>query len=866
MSANARAPEIPAASILVVEASRTQAEHLCLLLEEAGYRVDLAGDGAAALAAMARRRPAAVISDIVMPGMDGYALCRAIKADPELRDIPVVLVTDLSSPHDIFRSLACGADNFIRKPYDEAVLLSRLRHILANRELRRTVRLQAGVEVELAGQRHFITAERQQILDLLVSSYEEAVQLHEALLAEKRQLGERVAQRTAELRAEIAERERAEQALRTAYAALAQQADGRERTNEALRASERRYRALVEASGTIIWRADPLGLVQEVHGWEALTGQPDAAMRGLGWLDALHPEDRERVKDAWTAARAEARPLQEEFRVRTRGGEGWHWTLSHGVPVFDEQKRLVEWVGVVEDITRRRRADEDLRRTQAFLDQVIENVPVSVFVKDASELRFMLMNRAAKNMLGLQCEEAIGKNDYDFFPKEQADFFIKCDRQVLDSGEILIVKEEPLDTSHHGRRQLRTTKVRMVDESGRPNFLLCLSEDITERLSVEDQLRQAQKMEAVGKLTGGVAHDFNNLLGIVIGNLDLLREQATIKPDTAEILDEALDAALRGADLTRRLLAFARRQPLQSRQTDVNTLIAGTAKLLARTLGASVEVRLSLAANLGAVLIDPAQLEAALTNLAVNARDAMPKGGHLTIATRQVVLDADYAAQHIEARPGNYVVIEVSDNGTGMPPEVRSRAFEPFFTTKEPGKGTGLGLSMVFGFVKQSGGHVEIYSEVGHGTTMRLYLPRTDAVGDDAPGGAEDDGPISQGYGTVLAVEDNEKLRKVLVRQLSELGYTVIEAENAPAALALLKDSTPIDLLLTDIIMPGGMSGWELAREAAQMRPGLKTLFTSGFPDAALSSEGALPEGALLLSKPYRKKDLARMLRETTFA
>lgn len=379
-------------------------------------------------------------------------------------------------------------------------------------------------------------------------------------------------------------------------------------------------------------------------------------------------------------------------------------------------------------------------------------------------------------------------------------------------------------------------------------------------LLTEAQLRQAQKMEAIGNLTGGLAHDFNNLLAIVIGNLDILVERKRDDPDVTELAGEALDAALRGADLTQRLLAFARRQPLQPQEVDVNALIAELMKLLERTIGQNIEISLDLDPGVWPTVVDPAQLDSALANLATNARDAMPNGGGLIVVTGNRRLDADYAAQHSELVPGDYVMIEVSDTGTGMSPEIAQQIFDPFFTTKGGGKGTGLGLSMVYGFVKQSGGHLNVYSEPGIGTTFRLYLPRAGAMSDmERQAGAT---PTAPGHGeTVLVVEDNASLRRVVSRQLRELGYKVLDAESAVAATAVL-ESEPVDLLFTDVIMTGGASGIELARQALGRWPGLKVLITSGFPETKLNGNGNAPIPARLLSKPYRKDDLARAIRE----
>jgi PAS domain S-box-containing protein len=387
-----------------------------------------------------------------------------------------------------------------------------------------------------------------------------------------------------------------------------------------------------------------------------------------------------------------------------------------------------------------------------------------------------------------------------------------------------------------------------------------IGRDISDREAIEQRLRQAQRMDAVGQLTGGMAHDFNNMLGIVIGNLDLLRLGGGLNPEQSELVGDALEAALYGADLTRRLLAFARRQPLQPQRVDINGLVSNTIRLLARTLGEHIPIRIDLAPEPWPVLVDPAQLEASLVNLATNARDAMPHGGRLTIATANRVLDADYAAAHVDLDPGDYVMIEVCDTGAGIPPDIMARVFEPFFTTKEPGKGTGLGLSMVFGFAKQSGGHINVYSELNQGTTFRLYLPRAPRAEPPQlqPSPAV---PASGGSETILVVEDNEGIRRAVGRQLIQLGYRVFEAETAAAALAVLA-AEKIVLLFTDIVMPGEMGGVELARTAMARWPELKVVLTSGFPEARVSGTVEGLAGLRLLSKPYRRDELARVLRE----
>jgi signal transduction histidine kinase/CheY-like chemotaxis protein len=401
------------------------------------------------------------------------------------------------------------------------------------------------------------------------------------------------------------------------------------------------------------------------------------------------------------------------------------------------------------------------------------------------------------------------------------------------------------------------------------NYALSLEERVRERTAAleaeaarrgkaEVELHQAQKMEAIGNLTGGMAHDFNNLLGVIIGNLDIALE-AKQNDGAKEELCSALDAAWKGAELTRSLLAFARRQPLAPKRIAINDLVENTTKLLRRTLGDNIDVTLDLAPDAWPVIADPARLEASLVNLANNARDAMPGGGRLHIVTGNRQLDADYAAEHQEVSPGDYAVIEVADSGSGMPREMLSRIFEPFFTTKDPGKGTGLGLSMVFGFMKQSSGHINVYSEQGVGTTFRLYLPRgsEESTGAEALPGEQ----LAHSKGeAILLVEDNAALRRVTVRQLLDLGYSVLQAADIPTALHAIEHET-VDLLLTDLMLPGGRSGYDLVRAVLGRRPGARIVLMSGFSDAMLPGGAAERSTHPLLNKPFRKADLAQTLR-----
>jgi signal transduction histidine kinase len=415
------------------------------------------------------------------------------------------------------------------------------------------------------------------------------------------------------------------------------------------------------------------------------------------------------------------------------------------------------------------------------------------------------------------------------------------------------------------RIQLQQAYAALEEETRQRRKAEAMVQRFQEIEATESQVRQAQKMEAIGQLTGGVAHDFNNILTVITGTIEILGDAVKDSPQLAQIISLISAAAARGADLTQHLLAFARRQPLQPRNTDVNALIIDAARLLRSTLGEQIEIESMLAPDSAPALIDPTQLSTAILNLALNARDAMPDGGKLTLETRNVVLDADYAGMSNDVKPGNYVMIAVSDTGVGIPAKLIDKVFEPFFTTKDVGKGSGLGLSMVYGFVKQSNGHLKIYSEEGHGTTVKLYLPQAAGVADAI---AVEAGlpAFERGDKSILIVEDDALVREYVVTQIRSFGYKTLAASNATEALAIINGPDPIDLLFTDVIIPGGMNGRQLATEALLRRPELKVLYTSGYTENAIVHHGRLDADVLLLPKPYLSSDLARMIRTALVA
>jgi PAS domain S-box-containing protein len=508
-------------------------------------------------------------------------------------------------------------------------------------------------------------------------------------------------------------------------------------------------------------------------------------------------------------------------------------------------------------------SSKDESRLRALVDTAVDGV----ILIDAHGV-IQMFNPACERLFGYAAEEVIGKNVKLLMPPG---FHHAHDGYLYNYHTTGVKKIIGIGREVVGQRKDGTTFPMdlSVGESREEQdvFFVGIIHDVTQRKRTEEQLAQAQKMETVGQLSGGIAHDFNNLLTVILGNTEALSEKLRARPDLKMLCDGIFAAGQRGAELTKHLLAFGRRQMLQPVAIDCNEMLEDLQRLLQRTLREDIEISLQLTPVLIPALADPTQLESAVINLALNAQDAMPAGGKLTFSTGIAPLDERYRDLNPEVPPGDYVLLCVTDEGIGMPPEVQARAFEPFFTTKDVGKGSGLGLSMVYGFIKQSGGHVAIYSEPSLGTSVRLYLPAAElgrgpatvAVGlgeHDAPGGAE----------TILVVEDDPFVRGYAVATLETLGYQVKVASNGPEALTRLNSEEKIDLLFTDIVMPGGVNGWDLAQRAAELRPEIKVLFTSGYALDTLIANGRVSHGVTILMKPYRKADMAWRVRQALSA
>ncbi len=626
------------------------------------------------------------------------------------------------------------------------------------------------------------------------------------------------------------------------------------KTRLVMRQQSEELRRIFETSQDLIMVMDGRGfLVQISPSCHAILGYRPEEMIGRSGEDFIHPDHLRLAREEMRAARLGQRPKISDTRCYHKSGrEVWlSWLGTWSEPV----KRFF-FVG--RDMTESRRAQETLRESEQLARGIIDTA-LDAFVQIDAQGAVLDWNTQAENLIGWRRDEALGKNAFDLMgrpggPLRAAlqSFLLSADHQVRHPRrELLIRRRDGTEI---------TVELSIAALKTRDGFVFnAFIRDLTERIAAEERIRQAEKMEAVGQLTGGIAHDFNNILTVITGTIEILADAVKGEPQLAAITRMIDEAASRGADLTQQLLAFARKQPLEPKITDVNTLIIDTAKLLQRTLGEHVEIESVFEDETCPAIVDPNQLATAILNLALNARDAMPDGGKLIIETGFVNLDEQYASKQSDVRPGRYAMIAVSDTGTGIPPELRDKVFNPFFTSKGPGKGTGLGLSMVYGFIKQSAGHITIYSEKGHGTTIKMYLPP--AMG-ALPAAEPAPAPtVEGGHETILVVEDDTLVRDYVLTQLHSLGYVTLDAANAGEALLLARNGHPFDLLFTDVIMPG-MNGRQLADEMAKFRPGLKVLYTSGYTENAIIHHGRLDEGVLLLAKPYRKSDMALMIRK----
>ncbi len=1081
---------ITGSRVLVIEDSPTEAERLRSVLTNCGCEVVSAANGREGLEACRANPIDLVISDVIMPEMDGYELCRAIRADEKLRDMPVVLVSALADPQDLIAGLEAGATHFIRKPINDRNLSNRIGNLLAVREARGDNGDEPAIDILYEGQQFSINADRMQILDLLVSNYEDAVhqnaelaRTRDDLQALTQRLEVRVAERTATLKAEIEQRKRsekkaaqsarewqqtfdtsasaiwvldkegrvirankpterffgstgneiigrysweivhggecdvaesptrraqkslhretaelhrgdvwlevvvdpivdsaglwagathvvsditarkqAESSLRLtqfsvdhaadsifwsnsdgrlvaaneslskslgygrdelltmtifdldpslssdqwstnwervkvegtfSFEAVHRTKDGkvfpvdvmlnyvafedqelncafvrditdRERAKKDLSESELKFRTVANAaSDWTYWVGSKGEIIYCSPSAERITGYraEDFLERPSLLAEIIHPEDRERESFHFGKTKAGA-SHRAEYRIATRAGEV-RWIDHLCQPVVDDEGVWRGRHASNRDITEEKLAQEALEKSElryrTLLDTMLVGFAYCRMLYDdegrPEDWVYLTVNEAFNDITGLG--DVVGKKATEVIPtiREASPELFEIFGRVAATGspETFEIDFAPLSMRLH----VAVTSF----ESG---YFTTVFTDETERRKTEEQLRQSQKMEAVGQLAGGIAHDFNNLLTAILGYSDLVlaSEDISDSPAREDVL-EIRHAAERAGALTRQILAFSRRQPMRPIVISLNEVLTGMEPLLRRTLGENIDLATLQGSDLDLVEADLHQFEQLLMNLAVNARDAMPVGGRLTLETSNVALDDEYCRTHPDASPGSCVMLSVSDNGVGMDETVLKHIFEPFFTTKAPGEGTGLGLAMVYGIVKQSGGSIFVYSEPGKGTSFKIYLPRVGAPAHAEESAATDVSVPTRGEETVLVVEDESAIRTLVARVLGDLGYRVFGAETGQEALEIVADmDLRLDLLVTDLVLPGGIQGKDVADVVHSSRPDLPVLFMSGYTRNAIVHAGRLDRGVNFLEKPFTPAALAAKVRE----
>ena len=626
----------------------------------------------------------------------------------------------------------------------------------------------------------------------------------------------------------------------------------------ALRKSEERFELAVKGSldGLYDWDLVADRFFASPRLADLLGFDPQLENNGFKQFQSrIHPDDHSRVRRTVIEHLRDDRPFNVEFRIRRENGE-YLWLQGKGQSVRNADGRATRMAGSVADIGERKKAEEALRSSQSFFQLILNSVPISIAYVEKDET-ITFANQNYLDWFQVRQPELIGKKIRHITSEESYRIIRPRIDRVLAGEMVTYSAGAERDMQDF---ELEVTYIPHRDDSGDVIGFFSVVQDMTLHRRLEAELRQAQKMEAVGQLTGGVAHDFNNLLSIIVGNLQLLSRPLQGQEKLVELADSALKAALRGADLTKRLLSLSRRQVLEPRLLDVNELVMEMDELLRRTLGNSVDIETRFAKNLHPATIDPGQLESALLNLAINARDAMPEGGQLLIETSNLSIPESGSPEFPQATPGEYVFLAVSDTGCGMPSDVADRAFEPFFTTKDVSKGSGLGLSMVHGFVEKSGGFTSIRSNVGVGTRLRLLFPMAD---DDTASSEQQiiEIEMPRGDECILVVEDDNEVRKTTIALLTDLGYQALEAGDGPSALRVLGAHPEIDLLFSDVMMPGGMRGPVLAQQAGEIRPDLPVLFATGFAESTILYKGVEASPDSVICKPYGHDELARKIR-----
>jgi len=877
--------------VLVVEDHATGAALLGRAFREHGYMVFTAKNGAEALRALKEHRPDIVVIDYHLPDMPGDQLLPACK-DPT-SPAAAVMITGNPDPELALRFMRMGADAYVRKPFDaeylielcekarreramirvEAILEQRTQQLRQSEAVFRALSETTSAGIIVFRGERFCYANRaaQEITGYTPEELQD-MRFWELVHPDHRDLvrtrgfarlrGEKVPERYEFkiLRKDGSTRWIDTAAARTVWegttAVLATIFDITERkeAEQALIESERRFSEVFENASDLIYTHDLEGNILTFNkAGEVITGYDRREAAGMNIRQLVAPEYVDLVRDM-VRRKLEGEVARTTYEIELVTKSGGRVTVEVSSQLLHRSGEPVIVEGIARDVTERKRMEAE----RARLVLAIESAADAIVITDA-DANIQYVNPAFERMTGYSLNEVKGKNPRLLKSGRHGPEFYRDMWDTITRGDVWTgrITNKRKDGSLYLER---CTISSVRDQSGKVLNYVAVKRDITERVALEEKLRQSQKMEAVGRLAGGVAHDFNNLLTAISGYSDLLARKMDSDDPAAAYVREIRKAADRASALTNQLLAFSRRQVMAPKVINLNTTVRDMAEMLGRLIGEHIELVTVLGENLWCVKADPSQIEQVVMNLVVNARDAMPEGGKLTIETANVYLDREYAQYHSPVQPGRYVMLAISDNGCGMDAETLSHVFEPFYTTKERGKGTGLGLATVYGIVKQSGGYIWVYSEPGMGTTFRIYLPPADEEG-EVPEAVSAPSQNLSGDETVLLVEDEDAVRSLLKNVLASYGYTVLDAANGNEAVRLAEQHEgPIHVLVTDVVMPG-MSGRALAETLTQKRPDMKVVYMSGYTDDAIVHHGVLEEGVEFLQKPFALEAVAAKIR-----
>jgi two-component system cell cycle sensor histidine kinase/response regulator CckA len=903
-------------TILCIDDSPDKLELIALMLRQTGYQVATAIDAREGLKIARLQPPDMIISDVSMPGMDGIELCRRVRADQKLHTVPIILITALRKDTDsVLAGLQAGADDYLEAPFDPMRLIAKVGRLIERKRMEDIVRereryyrtlienaydlisilnADGSMRYQSPSLGRLLGYNPEELIDKSVFDFIHPDDKDKAHLAFDNSLLSPTTPIEAELRFlhkngswsyfvctltnllddpsisgiisnafDITERKQAQQELLVREVAKRRLA---ERQTAILNALPSQL-CLISGDGNILdtnikWKE--FALSNNYHG-----GNLGVGSNYLAVCDSATGEGSDGAKEVAQGIRAVISGKSKRFELDypCHSPDEQRWFKLMVAPIHDDPSEgvVIMHVNITESVLAKIALSDMTLELEAAIHayrQVLSNSLDVICTMDADG-RFIQASAAAKDVWGYQPEELIGKRYMELVHPDDRD------RTILVATEIMAGTA----TSNFDNRYLRKDGS-VVDIMWSANWseadgaMFCVARDVSQIKRAEraleqsaEQLRQAQKLESVGRLAGGIAHDFNNMLTAIQGYSELTLRRLETNDPMRRNIEEIRKAGERSAALTRQLLAFSRQQILQPVVLNLNDAINNIVTMLHRLIGEDVQLVTSLNRNITRVKVDPGQLSQIIINLAVNARDAMPQGGKLTIETANVFLSSDYARQHLDVLPGDYVMLAISDNGTGMSAETQAHIFDPFFTTKEVGKGTGLGLATVYGIVKQSGGHIWVYSEDGVGTTFKIYLPqvieqaeqaKAEDTSNDFPGGTE----------TILLVEDEEIVRRLTCRMLEDCGYTVLEACNGVEALSMYEEHDQrIDLLMTDVVMPQ-IGGRKLAESLVPIYPYMRILYTSGYTDDAVVRHGVIDAGTNFIQKPYTPHGLARKVRE----